>query len=676
MSDKIVQEVEKLLEEARLRVYNDSEAGLVFLDEAFKLSKIHDYKKGIAWSTMRYGSYDLAGGFRYKAIEKYKNSLKLMLELKDYQGVSRCHYSIGTVYALLSEFDLALAHLMKAKALSKEHDSTYYMKLINNIASLYLELNQYDNAINMSHYIIDYMKKNNYERLYLPHVSLGEIYLKMGKYKEALFSSEKALEYLEDEDEYSYIGKCNLIIAGAYKGLEYYDEALIVYNRALKLLESSGDYQNSSSIHRDIAEIYLKKKEIDYAFRHCQKAMTLSLKHRSEDAESKIYYLYATIYETLENYEKAYEFYKKGSEIEKKLYSERLLKKYKAVKTEDIEIEDLEIEDSLSLDRTLSELKTTYLDLSLSEKSELTDAFVEAIVDTIDMRDTTTSGHSKRIAKYSLEMMRQINVDKENFRDVIFTESEMKEMYYAALLHDIGKLAIKESILLKHQRLTPDRIEALQQKFIYMKSCLKVRLERDGLNDNEVDIFASIDASLEFIKSVNSKQYLDDYTIDKLNEIHKMELIDCDGYNIRLIDKFELEHLSVRRGNLVSTEWVDMKGHAQKTKEFLENIPWLKSIKDVPKIASSHHEKLDGSGYPSGLSGDKLSTQMRILSIVDIFEALTASDRPYKAPMSINQAVLTLKSEAEDGKLDVKLINFFESKGICYLCKEELESKS
>jgi len=676
MSDKIVQEVERLLEEARLRVYKDSETGLGFLDKAFELSKTHDYKKGIAWSTMRYGSYDLAVGFRYKAIEKYKNSLKLMLELKDYQGVSRCHYSIGTVYALLSEFDLALAHLMKAKVLSKNYDPTYYMKLINNIASLYLELNQYENAINMSHYIIDYMKKNNYERLYLPYVILGDIYLKMGKYKEALFSAEKALTYLEEKEDISYAGKCNLIIAGAYKGLEYYDEALIVYNRALKLHESSGDYQNSSQINRSLAEIYLKKKEIDYAFRHCQTAMTLSLKHRSEDAESKVYFMYSKIYESLENYQKAYDYYKKGSEIQSKLYSERLVNKYKAVKTEDIELEDLELEETLSLDRTLSELKTTYLDLSLSEKSELTDAFVEAIVDTIDMRDTTTSGHSKRIAKYSLEMMRQLNMDKEHFKDIRFTDSEMKEMYYAALLHDIGKLAIKESILLKHQRLTPDRIEALQHKFVYIKSCLKVRLESQGLNDDEVDILASLDESLDFIKSVNSKQYLDDFTINRLNEIHKMEMIDCDGFGVKLLDIFELQHLSVRRGNLIESEWIDMKEHARKTKEFLENIPWLKSIKNVPLIASSHHEKLDGSGYPFGLSGDSISAQMRILSIVDIFEALTASDRPYKAPMTIDQAVYTLKSEAEDGKLDIKLVNFFESKGICYLCKEEIESKS
>jgi HD-GYP domain-containing protein (c-di-GMP phosphodiesterase class II) len=304
--------------------------------------------------------------------------------------------------------------------------------------------------------------------------------------------------------------------------------------------------------------------------------------------------------------------------------------KYKAFETHDIEVVPMAADETLSLDRTLSELKQTYLNLSLSEKSELTDAFVEAIVDTIDMRDTTTSGHSKRIAKYSLEMMRQLNKDNDKYTTIDFTDNEMKEMYYAALLHDIGKLAIKESILLKHQRLSADRIESLKHKFVYLKSCLKIKLENGGLLDHEVDILANLDKSLEFVNSVNKKQHIDDYTVQKLMALNKAEVIDCSGTNIRVLDDYEFEHLSVRRGNLVSSEWADMKEHAKKTKDFLETIPWLKSIKNVPKIASSHHEKLDGSGYPKGLSGDEITLQMRILSIVDIFEALTASDRPYK----------------------------------------------
>lgn len=668
-----MEKVDHLLEEAKKMIDTSYDKGKELLRQAYVMSVEVGYDHGKSWALMRMGSYELRVGKRYKAIEYYKKSLSMMKALDDLTGVCRCHFAMGTVYAMIADFELALTHFEKAKDLSLKYDKTYYHKLISNIAETYLNLQQYQSAIRMSNHVIDYMKRQNIERLFVPYSTIGNAYLQMGKFRDGLQVAEKALGYLEDHENASYRSTINMIIAGAYKGLKYHDEALIVYNRALKLGISAGDLQNASKINRQIAEIYFIKKEFDYTFRHLQEAMTLSLKHRSKQDESDVYYTYAKVYESLGDYKKAFDYHKKATDLMNAIRNERIIFKYNNIERSDIEIKTIPVSHELVLDKTLGELRTTYLNLSLSEKSELTDAFVEAIVDTIDMRDTTTSGHSKRIARYCLEMMRQINEDKRVYKDISFSDSEMKEMYYAALLHDIGKLAIKESVLLKHQRLTHDRLEAIHHKKVYIKTCLKIRSDQEELSDDELDMLMHIDDYMAFIRQCNAKAAIDDLAIKKLEHIHKLQVNDCYNNEIELLNDYEYNHLIVKKGNLVSDEWEHIKQHAQKTKEVLEIIPWMKGIKNVPYLASSHHEKLDGSGYPLGLQADEITLPMRILSIVDIFEALTASDRPYKPPLSIDAAIDILKSEAQNGKLDGELINYFVENEICYLCKDELE---
>lgn len=671
-----MEKVDKLLETARVNIYASHEQGRMALKEAYVLALEEDYLSGQAWALMRMGSYELSEGKRYKAIDYYKKSLLMMKSLKDNQGISRCHYSMGTVYAMLADFDLALTHFIKAKDLSLKYDSEYYSKLINNIAETYLQLNQYTSAIRMANHVIDYKLKHHENRLFTPYATLGNAYLGIGRYRDALQCAEKSLTYLEEKNDAGSRSVANLIVAGAYKGLKYYDEALIVYNRALKLGSGAGDFQNASEINRHIAEIYFVRKEYDYTFRHLQEAMVMSLKHRSKKDEADAYFLYAKVYESLENYKKAFDYYKKGVEIQQVIYSDKIHAKYQNEDLTDLESDMDYSYGELYLDKTLSELRTTYLNLSISEKSQLTDAFVEAIVDTIDMRDTTTSGHSKRIARYCLEMMRQLNENQDAFEHVTFSDSEMKEMYYAALLHDIGKLAIRESILLKHQRLTEDRLEAIYHKKVYIKSYLKMKSNKEELTDNEMTLLMNIEDYMVLIRQSNLKKEMDEQTIKTLTDIHNLMIMNDREESLSLIDAFELEHLIVKKGNLVKDEWEQVKTHAEKTKEVLEIIPWMKGIQNVPYLASSHHEKIDGSGYPLGLKGDEVSIPMRILSIVDIFEALTASDRPYKTPLSIESALDVLIAEAGLGKLDSELIDFFIKKGICYLCKDEIESKS
>jgi HD-GYP domain-containing protein (c-di-GMP phosphodiesterase class II) len=671
--------IEFLLEEARKNIYLNNEYGYNCLQEALELSKEVSDKVSFAWANLRLGSYMYSHGERVKALSQYKKAVKLFDEINDFTGICRTHYSIGTVYALISQFDLALNHYLTAEKLSAEHDPSYHTKLMNNIANTYKELQQFDRGIEICEHATRYMKKHEEDRLFMIYTTQAEIYLEKKNYNMALKYAEIALRDMQDSNELYYQSFANIIIAGSYSGLGHDDEALIVYNRALRLIEKTKNQQNNAKVNMRIAEIYLKKQEYNHAFKHLQLAMTLAIKTERVVDQLEIYYVYSKLYEALGDYKKAFSSYKKATELDKETRHNSIEERYLVHYLEQDFNRDYDEDKSeevliSSLNQTLSELKSTYLNLSKIEKSQLTDAFVEAVVDTIDLRDSTTSGHSKRIARYSLEMMKRINEDLYVYKDVVFTETDMKEMYYASLMHDIGKLAIKEAILLKEKRLSDDRMSAVEYRFFYMKACLEIKEESSELTEYEKEILLQLDDHLEFIRSILVEYKLSDEQVKRLLDIASIEAMDCNKNNVKLLDAYEVEHLSVKRGNLVGVEWDKMKTHAKMTEMFLSEIPWLKELGNVPILASSHHEKLDGSGYPRGLAGEEITLQMRILSIVDIFEALTASDRPYKATMTIQKALDILLEEANDGKLDKKLINFFIDNEICYLCKDELES--
>ncbi|MBN2796757.1 MAG: tetratricopeptide repeat protein [Clostridia bacterium] len=672
MEQSVIDNINSLLEAARQRIYSDPDTGRKYLNEAMALSKRFDYKEGVAWATLRFGSFEYRDGHTLEAIEIYQEALNMFKDLKDYKGIVRAHYLTATVYALVNQFDLALNHYLEALPLSKTFDESYYGRLLNNLSNTYSDLKQYDHALEIAMKALAYMKSKEDSSVFLAYCSIAEIYLKLSDYKKALGFAEKALENLEKGDNLAYKGIANMVIAGAYKGMAYVDEALIVYNRALQFMDKSGNLQNVSLIHRSIGKIYLEKKEYQFTFKHLQLAMTEAIRQESLVDQSETYYLYAEIYEILDNHKKALDSYKHAVELEKKYNDFKVKERYKAVKVSGQVMTELEISESFKL--TLGELRSTYLDLKKAEQTKLTDAFVEVVVDTIDMRDTTTAGHSKRLAKYALEMMKQLNKDDKLFKGISFDEHDMKAMYYAALLHDIGKLSVPENILLKMRRLSEDRMLAIEARYYNMLACLKSKESSGALNENEIYIKNHLSDDYEFICSLVYANYLSQEDMMRLQNIHNYNLEDCNHRKLYLIDAYELKHLSVKKGNLVASEWEVMRKHSIQTLKILQEIPWLNELKDVPIIAGRHHEKLDGSGYPDGLAGNELSIQVRILTIVDIFEALTASDRPYKEAMTIEQALEILTEEAQDGKLDQQLVDFFIKNKISHLCEDELNN--
>ncbi|MGV8146696.1 MAG: HD domain-containing phosphohydrolase [Alkaliphilus sp.] len=309
----------------------------------------------------------------------------------------------------------------------------------------------------------------------------------------------------------------------------------------------------------------------------------------------------------------------------------------------------------------LLERSKLYSDINL-----LFETFAESLVTSLDQRDPATAGHSTRVSKMSVALANAVNNSSSSaFASTTFSEYEIKELFFAALLHDIGKIGVREHILLKDSRLSKSEIEALKYKFMCLELLLKEKKRNTTITQQESIVLKSIDQYYQFILSINYKGFITDAEIELLNEINRMNYIDDNGVTkIELLPSHVLENLSVRKGNLTAVEKSSIETHASYTEQVLKEISWTDELKNVPNIAANHHERIDGSGYPKGLIGANISLQSRIISIADIFDALTASDRPYKRAISIKKAFSILRAEAKHNGLDSNLVELFISEKI------------
>lgn len=305
--------------------------------------------------------------------------------------------------------------------------------------------------------------------------------------------------------------------------------------------------------------------------------------------------------------------------------------------------------------------------------NDLLESFIETMVNTLDARDTTTSGHSKRLGGYAIKFAEVINkVDYGRYKDLVFSHEEIKELYYASLLHDVGKIGISEGVLLKRNKLSKDRMDTIRYRFSYLKKNLELRSVLQNLDDEDIQILENVDDYYEFINKLNIKNFALDEEIGRINLIASVEFLDLDGNIANLLNEFEVENLTIRRGNLTDEERYQMNLHVTSSLDILKGIKWTKDLKKVPEIAGAHHEKIDGSGYPEGKKGEQLLVQSKILAILDIFEALTAQDRPYKPAMPVAKAVGIIEEERDVGHLDADLVEIFVKERLYELYEDEL----
>lgn len=308
----------------------------------------------------------------------------------------------------------------------------------------------------------------------------------------------------------------------------------------------------------------------------------------------------------------------------------------------------------------------------------LFESFVRASVYAIESRDPTTSGHSERVAVLTVELAVKVNrVAQGPLADVRFTEQMLRELRYAALLHDFGKVGVREQVLVKANKLYEPRLELVVSRFNFIKRTLeaehlrrKVDLLLSGKGEEIKPLLEKldreyqakvrqVDEQTDLIAKANKPTVLPEGGFEQLQIIEAQRYEDIDGGAKPYLTPEELADLSIPKGSLNDAERLEIESHVTHTFRFLERIPWTKDLKNIPLIAAAHHEKLDGSGYPSRLGAAEIPVQSRMMTVADIYDALTASDRPYKRAVPPERALDILSMEVKAKKVDPDLFNVF-----------------
>jgi HD-GYP domain-containing protein (c-di-GMP phosphodiesterase class II) len=321
--------------------------------------------------------------------------------------------------------------------------------------------------------------------------------------------------------------------------------------------------------------------------------------------------------------------------------------------------------------------------LLLDSIEKLFEGFVRASVTAIEARDPTTSGHSERVGGLTVGIATTVSdIAVGRWKDVHFGEREIREIRYAGLLHDFGKIGVRENVLVKAKKLYDPQLDNVRLRFAYARKSLEADHNRRQLayvlehgREAFLAALASLDADFEreaggidedlaLVVATNEPTVLDQEGAARLSSIGEKHYQGIDGDDHTLLDDQELLALSVRRGSLTEGERKEIESHVSHTFRFLSIMPWTRDLKNVPFIAGAHHEKLDGTGYPRGLTSEEIPLQSKMMTIADIYDALTASDRPYKRAVPVPKALDILVDEVRMGHVDQDLLDVFIEKKV------------
>ena len=297
--------------------------------------------------------------------------------------------------------------------------------------------------------------------------------------------------------------------------------------------------------------------------------------------------------------------------------------------------------------------------------------FVNASVTAIEQRDPVTSGHSGRVASLTVGLAEAVNRTSGGpFGPTFFTEQQLREIRYASLLHDFGKVGVREELLVKSKKLTPGRLELILQRLRQRREeAVLALLRRDWEGGRPFDP-AAWEARMRtqeeeagrlmaaLIRS-NEPTVLTEELADGLGQLERLRCTRWDGREAAILEPEDLASLRIRRGSLSDAERQEIESHVTHTFTFLARIPWTQDLAGIPGIAYAHHERLNGKGYPRRLTGPDIPVQSRAMAIADIFDALTAQDRPYKAAVPLSRSLDILHQDARDGHIDPDLLQIF-----------------
>ncbi len=301
-----------------------------------------------------------------------------------------------------------------------------------------------------------------------------------------------------------------------------------------------------------------------------------------------------------------------------------------------------------------SQAAVSVINLKHKDDIRLTlESLVEALSTAIHIRTSYNVTHTKNMVAFSEKFIDWLN---ESDYEWEFDSQKRREFLMSVLLHDVGKLTISLEVMNKETRLGRE-FEKVMSRFELIK-CLTLLEEARG-GKPSAETIQKLEEATELVTTLNTISYVDGYSSSLVEELRNMEYIDLDGNKQTWITELEKECLQVVRGTLTIAERDEMQTHVKRTSEILANVKFGSEYSNVARWAGAHHEFLDGKGYPNGLKGDQIDKEIRLLTIIDVFEGLSASNRPYKPAMPIFNVLNILSDMVDDGKLDGEILNMF-----------------
>ncbi|CAN5458884.1 HD family phosphohydrolase [soil metagenome] len=309
----------------------------------------------------------------------------------------------------------------------------------------------------------------------------------------------------------------------------------------------------------------------------------------------------------------------------------------------------------------------------ISAQKKLFESFIQLIAKAIDEKSAYTSKHCTRVPIITMMLADAVQNTKEGpYKDFQLTSEQLEELRIAAWLHDCGKVTTPEYVMDKATKLAAlnDRIEVIDLRFEILRRDLKISILENKLKQYSKETLLDDDyqksmdillAEQNFLRWVNiGSEYLSNTDQKKIKEMaKKYHFSNVDGIQQFLLDKHEINNLSISKGTLNKQEREIIKNHVRVTLKMLESLPYPEYLKHIPEIAGSHHERVDGQGYPRGLTRDNMLIQARMVAIADIFEALTAADRPYKKAKTLSETLEIMAKMQKDQHIDSDLYDIF-----------------
>ena len=313
----------------------------------------------------------------------------------------------------------------------------------------------------------------------------------------------------------------------------------------------------------------------------------------------------------------------------------------------------------------------------IEEQRELFEAFIKMFASAIDEKSPYTGGHSKRLPELTMMIAQACDQEREGpLKDFHMSEKDRYELRIAGWLHDCGKVTTPEYVIDKATKLETiyDRINTVDTRFEVLKRDARIEMLEKKLqrlaSDPDADTrdlerayedrIKRLDDDRAFVRTSNvGGEFMDDALQQRIRDISQYRWLDANGVNARLLDDNEVMNLIIQRGTLNDEERQIINNHVVVTINMLNELPFPKHLKHVPEYAGGHHERMDGKGYPKGLTREQMSVQARMMGIADIFEALTASDRPYRTRMKLTECLRILGFMKQDHHIDPDIFDVF-----------------